>query len=115
MSNRRRDRAAEGLEEIVARGRRNRRSDRRVVEVPAEVKLDPQELEARTQDVSNGGVLLVAEGHLKVRVSFEVDGETVEREARLIRCQQLAAGQIAYALQFYDSLDGPGAALPGNS
>ncbi|MHC4262317.1 MAG: PilZ domain-containing protein [Planctomycetota bacterium] len=90
------------LDEIVSRGRRRRRQDRRVLDVPVEVEFVDHSGAGRTRDLSQSGLLFVSDDRVRVRVSFEVDGEHVVREGRLVRAQPMAGGKTAYALQFDD-------------
>jgi hypothetical protein len=95
----------DSLESLASRGRRRRRSDRRVVELPVELELEAARVDGTARDLSAGGTLLFADERLPVRVRLRIDGRLVERTGRLVRAQTLGAGQQAYAIQFDEPLD----------
>lgn len=97
----------DSLEALASRGRRRRRSDRRVVELPVELELEAARIDGTARDLSAGGTLLFADERLPVRVRLRIDGRLVERTGRLVRAQTLGAGQQAYAIQFDEPLEDP--------
>lgn len=60
------------------------------------------ELDARVDNLSAGGVMVVSDRSVEVEVEIERDGERVTRRGRLVRVQRLNAHETAYAIEFED-------------
>lgn len=67
-----------------------------------EFAMDHKILEARGVDVSEGGVAFETSEPLHVALTVTVDGETMTRQARLVRILKDDDGKFTFGLEFAD-------------
>jgi len=77
-----------------------RRHERRAVPGRVVMTIEGQDLGGRVDNLSGGGVMLVADGSLRVWIEVEADGATTRRRGRLVRVQRLNSEETVYAVEF---------------
>lgn len=79
-----------------------RRSDRRPIETPVDLRVLSTTLRGLSDNLSGVGLLLTSEESLVVEVELDVDGERIKKSGRLIRLARIDEGTSGLAIEFDD-------------
>lgn len=89
-------RSEENATEIDDRRRTRRIAARGRVKLTVET----HELEGRTDNISQTGILFFSEGELRVKVEFEDNGVLRTLGGRLVRAQRMRGDSFGWAVEF---------------